>query len=534
MALLTWKQTFRKNGVIQRNAGVSIYFAATTDPVRVFDINSVLRDTDPQVHTDSAGFAQFSLDPDDFSSGQLFDILAEPNAICQTCDDIWLKNMMLLQDTEGNRSFKQIYAQDDAPTEGMREGDLFFDTDDNNHPYRFDGTSWTSSRDGSIAVAGTTANWSGVVDDNSYKPSDDVNAALTENASTATNLVGNGSYELLNSATYPIMWQGNGTYVATGGHNSNRYMSLEYVGSELNCYQHGVEGGIRYTECIPGEKITLGASLKRISGGATARFRISFRDKDKAYVSGADVTSTSATWETKSTTATIPATAVFMQFLSSAITGAGVVGVDNCWVSHLVPAEEGADVTAGQSSDVLSEGSTNFFAGISGADILSTFSSTLTASGVSHTVTGTLIVSGGISVYSGGGIVLYDGAPGSIVGTIEQNAGNVRVSAGADIVLLASADITLSAGSSINCGGPLIPVGVGEGLGNATYRWAGSFTTINANNTATLGVVTGTSFQGDHKSSDGTSGETVSISGSPIVFTAMVIKDGLMVSHTTA
>jgi len=42
------------------------------------------------------------------------------------------------------------YYQNTAPTGDLSEGDLWFDTDDGNKPYRYNGTSWVSVQDGSI------------------------------------------------------------------------------------------------------------------------------------------------------------------------------------------------------------------------------------------------------------------------------------------------------------------------------------------------------------------------------------------------
>jgi hypothetical protein len=45
------------------------------------------------------------------------------------------------------------YYQNTAPTGDITEGDLWFDTDDDNKPYRWNGSSWISVRDGGIAQA---------------------------------------------------------------------------------------------------------------------------------------------------------------------------------------------------------------------------------------------------------------------------------------------------------------------------------------------------------------------------------------------
>ena len=49
------------------------------------------------------------------------------------------------------------YYQTDAPTSGMTSGDLWIDTDDGNKLYRYDGTAWTTVQDTAIAAAMTAA-----------------------------------------------------------------------------------------------------------------------------------------------------------------------------------------------------------------------------------------------------------------------------------------------------------------------------------------------------------------------------------------
>lgn len=43
--------------------------------------------------------------------------------------------------------------QTSAPTSGMNEGDIWFDTDDGNHAYRYSGTAWEDAKDSDIAQA---------------------------------------------------------------------------------------------------------------------------------------------------------------------------------------------------------------------------------------------------------------------------------------------------------------------------------------------------------------------------------------------
>jgi len=181
MAKTLWRQTFKQNGVLLKNAGVSIYLAGTSTPARVFDANDSLHDTAPQIYTDSAGFADFYIDPDDYSSGQLFDIVCQPDARCNTENEVRLPSLQILQDTEGYRNYRNVFAQTSMPTIGMRENDLWFDTDNDNEPYRYDGTNWSSIRDGTIATAANTANWSQIADDDTHKPDDGADVTSANN-----------------------------------------------------------------------------------------------------------------------------------------------------------------------------------------------------------------------------------------------------------------------------------------------------------------------------------------------------------------
>src|SRR3990167_137476 len=58
---------------------------------------------------------------------------------------------------ENNATKNQIFAQNAAPTGNYKEGDLWFDTDDNNKIYRANSAlSWVSVVDGTIAGKSTT------------------------------------------------------------------------------------------------------------------------------------------------------------------------------------------------------------------------------------------------------------------------------------------------------------------------------------------------------------------------------------------
>ena len=127
MALIKWKQTFKLNGAAYKNAAVYIYLSGTTTAARVFDANGKLQDSAPQIYTDSIGYVEFSIDTDDYPSGQLFDIECHPSAVCSEQSIIKFPSLMIIQDTEGGRKFKQVFAQNTEPADddNPKEEDLW-------------------------------------------------------------------------------------------------------------------------------------------------------------------------------------------------------------------------------------------------------------------------------------------------------------------------------------------------------------------------------------------------------------------------
>lgn len=182
MSLISWSQTFRTPAKsLLTNAGVSVYLTGTSIAARVFDSNNTLKDVVPQVYTDSVGKTTIQLDTDDYSNAQLFDIFCTPDGVCISDENrVSLKSLMIFQDIEGGRNFKNIFAQTTMPATGMKDSDLWFDTDNNNETYRYNGTNWISVRDGTIATAANTANWSGIIDDDTHKPSNDADVTGDE------------------------------------------------------------------------------------------------------------------------------------------------------------------------------------------------------------------------------------------------------------------------------------------------------------------------------------------------------------------
>lgn len=156
--LVSWTQTFKD---VDRaplvNAGVSVYWAGTSTAVRVFDSTNTLCTVAPQVRTDGNGKVTLSLDTDDYSSGQLFDIVCTPNSACSTQNEIRLYSLQVFNDTEGFRFFKNVTVAATAPTEGMRDDDIWFDSSQNNEVYIYDTTNgWVSRRDGTIVAGAIT------------------------------------------------------------------------------------------------------------------------------------------------------------------------------------------------------------------------------------------------------------------------------------------------------------------------------------------------------------------------------------------
>ncbi len=103
------------------------------------------------------------------------------------------------QKPENRATQNKIFAQNDAPTsaDSYHEGDIWFDTNDNNRIYRANASlQWVDVRDGTIATAATTANWSGVVDDDGNKPEN--NADVTS-AHTAAAIASQGALATKNA-----------------------------------------------------------------------------------------------------------------------------------------------------------------------------------------------------------------------------------------------------------------------------------------------------------------------------------------------
>lgn len=79
----------------------------------------------------------------------------------------------------------QIFRQTSAPTTGMGVGDLWFDTDDGNKAYWYNGSTWVVTQDGGIATAQTTADSATTAASNAQSTADSASTAASNAQSTA-------------------------------------------------------------------------------------------------------------------------------------------------------------------------------------------------------------------------------------------------------------------------------------------------------------------------------------------------------------
>ena len=93
-----------------------------------------------------------------------------------------------------NATNSQTFYDNSAPTGDYNAGDIWVDTDDDNHTYRAnEDKDWVSIRDGSIVAAAGTANWSEVVDDDTNKPESNADKTSENQGDVNTSNVVNGA-----------------------------------------------------------------------------------------------------------------------------------------------------------------------------------------------------------------------------------------------------------------------------------------------------------------------------------------------------
>lgn len=86
----------------------------------------------------AAQYTALQADFDDTNAAVLNETVARADG-----DDALAAQIEVLAATSGST----VFLQDDEPTEGMVSGDIWYDTDDGNKPYRYDGTDWLDVTD---------------------------------------------------------------------------------------------------------------------------------------------------------------------------------------------------------------------------------------------------------------------------------------------------------------------------------------------------------------------------------------------------
>jgi hypothetical protein len=125
-------------------------------------------------------------------------------------------------DTDGAAvwvSVAKTFSQTTTPTDAL-DGDLWFDTDDGNHPYRYNGSSWVSQRDGTIATASATADGKNTIfAQNSAPTANETNDLWVDTNDSDKVYIWNGSSWVANSVGGGTIVTGStpGAAIATAG-----------------------------------------------------------------------------------------------------------------------------------------------------------------------------------------------------------------------------------------------------------------------------------------------------------------------------
>ncbi len=133
------------------------------------------------------------------------------------------------------------FYQDSEPTSGMDDGDIWFDTDDGNTVYRYNGSSWVSAQDSDIASAINAAQTAQTTADGKAVVYYQTTAPTTASAGDLWfNTDGSDSLSRYNGST----WDEVSTVGATWGSNiSNEPTSLSDVNSTEGTKLSGIESG---------------------------------------------------------------------------------------------------------------------------------------------------------------------------------------------------------------------------------------------------------------------------------------------------
>jgi hypothetical protein len=316
---------------------------------------------------------------------------------------------------------------------------------------------------------------------------------LMDNLSTGRNMLANPGFEQGSTG-----WQtGTGrSFEISGGDNSNYFLKVTRAGADVYSYQYTPNGDIRYFEVSPGEVYEYGCSAKSSNGTCRAYIGIVSTDKDLGGGSSDAIFSTSLTWETKSSTFTIPATNKFLRLYVGAYTVNGDASFDNVYLRRVdytvgvlggtnVVTISSAGLNVGASGRILGgqtayDTGTGFFMGYSGAAYKSSIGN------------------------SAGNKMTWDGTTLTIAGTI--NAGAGYFGSGSTRVAIEAAGLNIGNTGSIRGGQTAYNTGTGFFLGysGAAYKLsignpAGNRMTWDGSSLAISGTITcgaGSSYSG--------------------------------------
>lgn len=149
------------------------------------------------------------------------------------------------------------------------------------------------------------------------------------------NMLSNGGFE--EGDVYWAIRTGTVSFETSGGDNSNNYIKITSPsGSAYYAFITDIADAYKYFEVNANEAYEWGGSLKQ-SGGCTAYIYLKWHDKDKTYIGQESVNSTSTTWETKTSSYVMPATAKFVTLFvyGASMTTGDTVCFDNVYLKRI-------------------------------------------------------------------------------------------------------------------------------------------------------------------------------------------------------
>ena len=247
----------------------------------------------------------------EFSSGIIKECVYEiyTSGVIKTAADPTATGGLIINNTS-------LRGYDDTPIKllefiysGTDKGDAYIgDYDNSNHGLKYDHSAGFLSYRGLLEIIGD---------------------------SSLQNMLMNGGFEETDG-TNAYYWDTGSGYetITTGGDGSNKYHKITRSGTDKYSFHRAPDYTIRKFEINEGEVYEIGGSLKS-DGTCTARLTIQVFDKDKAFVSNTNITTTSATWIDKSITLIVPSGGKFLGALCGTITVDGWAAFDNVYLKRV-------------------------------------------------------------------------------------------------------------------------------------------------------------------------------------------------------